>query len=79
MLVAFDACDLHLLIPHNFVYNMGGEEWISVINVVPSIASRKRLTKSAFVDCSSLNKSLSSSGLYVLYHEQKLNNAHVYH
>ncbi len=39
----------------------------------------ERLIKSAFVDCSSLNKSLSSSGLYVLYHEQKPNNAHVYH
>jgi hypothetical protein len=35
----------------------------------------KRLTKSAFVDCSSFNKSRSRPGIYVLYHEQKPNNA----
>ena len=37
MFIAFDACDLHLFIPQNFVYNMGGDEWISVISLVHTI------------------------------------------
>lgn len=33
----------------------------------------KKLIKSAFVDCSSLNETTSRPGIYVLYHEQKPN------